>query len=84
MNLTEYFKEKRRKKIALLVICFIFYIYFAIVIRQFILSPVDLNKWLVVIILLLENVFSVLAGLLIYNLMIETDEEKEYIEGLKI
>jgi len=84
MNLTEYFKEKRRKKIALLVICLIFYIYFAIVIRQFILSPVDLNKWLVVIILLLENVFSVLAGLLIYNLMIETDEEKEYIEGLKI
>jgi len=84
MNLTEYFKEKKRKKIALLVICFIFYIYFAIVIRQFILSPVDLNKWLVVIILLLENVFSVLAGLLIYNLMIETDEEKEYIEGLKI
>lgn len=84
MNPIEYFKEKKKKKIALLCICFLFYIYFAIVIRNFILSPAELNKWLVVMILLLENVFSVIAGLLIYNLIIEIDEEKEYIDGLKI
>lgn len=84
MNLSEYFKEKKKKKIALLVICFIFYVYFAIVIRQFILSPADLNKWLVIILLLVENIFSVVSGLIIYNLIIETNEEKEYIEGLKI